>query len=102
MRIVRTYRAIEGIREVATYVAKTFGKKALKEFRERLADCTKTIKAHPGAGTIDWEVSSSECQYLKILVYRRSWMEYRVDGETIYIVDFYDTRKSVSPERQLE
>ena len=102
MKIVRTDRAIAGIREVGGYIAHNFGKKALLEFKQRLAECTKIIKDQPGAGTIDWDVSTIERQYLKILIYRRSWMVYRVDGETIYIVDFYDTHKFISSYRQYE
>ena len=102
MKIVRTKRAIEGIREVSSYIAKTFGHKALLDFKLRLADCTRTIKEHPGSGTIDWDVSTSQKQYISILGYRRSWMVYRVEGEIIYIVDFYDTRKSLPTHRRYE
>ena len=102
MKIVRTQRAITGIREVGGYIARSFGKKALQEFKERLAAWTKTIKEHPGTGSIDWEVSTADRIYLKVLIYRRSWMEYRVEGETIYIVDFYDTNKSIPIHREYE
>ncbi len=94
MKVIRTERAIEGIRSVAGYIARTFGRQALLEFQARLQECTKLIKENPGIGSVDWDVSTQEKQYLTILIYRRSWMVYRVEGEIIYIVDFYDTRKS--------
>ena len=94
MKIIRTERALTGIRGVAGYIACTFGKKALLEFRARLQECTKLIKDNPGIGSVDWDVSTQERQYLTILIYRRSWMVDRVEGDIIYIVDFYDTRKS--------
>ena len=102
MRIVRTDRALVGIREVGGYIARDFGKKALREFRQRLAEWTKTIKEHPRVGTIDWEVSTADRIYLKVLIYRKSWMVYRVEGGTIYIVDFYDTNKSIPSHIQYE
>ncbi|MBR2166892.1 MAG: type II toxin-antitoxin system RelE/ParE family toxin [Paludibacteraceae bacterium] len=102
MKIVRTPRALAGIREVATYIAKTFGQKALLDFKQRLSECTKAIKDHPGSGTIDWDVSNADKRYLSMLVYRKSWMVYRVEGDIIYIVDFYDTRKAVPSHRQYE
>ena len=100
MKIVRTDRALDGVREVGKYIVRSFGKRALQEFKTRLKECTKTIKEHPGVGTIDWEVSTADRIYLKVLIYRRSWMVYRVEGEIIYIVDFYDTHKSVPSHRQ--
>ena len=102
MRIIRTERALAGIREVGGYIARDFGKKALWEFKQRIAEWTKIIKEHPGVGTIDWEVSTADRIYLKVLIYRLSWMEYRVEGDTIYIVDFFDTNKSVPSHRQYE
>ena len=102
MRIIRTDRALAGIREVAEYIARNFGKKALQEFRKRLSKWTKTIKEQPGVGEIDWEISTADRLYMKVLIYRRSWMVYRVEGDTIYIVDFYDTNKSVPSQRQYE
>ena len=35
MKIIRTPRAIEGFREVATYIAGQFGNKALRDFQQR-------------------------------------------------------------------
>ena len=74
MRIIRTDRALAGIREVAEYIARDFGKKALQEFRKRLSKWTKTIKEQPGVGEIDWEISTADRLYMKVLIYRRSWM----------------------------
>ena len=34
MKIIRTPRAIEGFREVASYIAHQFGDKALRDFQE--------------------------------------------------------------------
>ena len=48
MKIIRTERALTGIRGVAGYIARTFGKKALLEFQARLQECTKLIKDNPG------------------------------------------------------
>ena len=102
MRVVRTDRALAGVREVGEYIARSFGKRALLEFKVRLKEWTKIIKEHPGVGTIDWEVSTADSIYLKVLIYRRSWMVYRVDKEIIYIVDFYDTNQSVPLQRKYE
>ena len=102
MIVIRTKRAIDGFFEVSSYIASTFGPVALRDFRKRVRECTKIIKARPGAGRFEWEISSSQYVYQSILVYRRSWMVYRVEGTTIYIVDFYDTRKSTPSGAQYE
>ena len=65
MRIIRTDRALAGIREVAEYIARNFGKKALQEFRKRLSEWTKTIKEQPGVGEIDWEISTADRLFVK-------------------------------------
>ena len=100
MKIVRTQRAIDGYREVASYIAREFGRKAVLEFRERVKDWTEAIKRNPKSGSRDLDMSTDEIEYRHVPIYRRSRMEYRVEGDIIYIVDFYDTRHS-APESYL-
>ena len=96
MRIVRTQRAIDGFREVAVYIANHFGNKALLEFQNRTKEWTQLLKKMPTLGAVDEELSTDEYEYRFVIIYRKSIMEYRIDGDVIIIVDFYDTRRSVS------
>lgn len=96
MRIVRTPRAIDGFREVAAYIAGQFGNKALLEFQKRTKEWTQLLKKMPTLGAVDEELSTDEFEYRFVIIYRKSIMEYRIDGDLIIIVDFYDTRRSVS------
>ena len=50
----------------------------------------------PTLGAVDEELSTDEYEYRFVIIYRKSIMEYRIDGDLIIIVDFYDTRRSVS------
>jgi plasmid stabilization system protein ParE len=95
MKIVRTPRAIEGFREVASYIARQFGVKALREFQQRTKDWTQLLKTKPKLGGVDEELSTDTFEYRSVSIYRRSIMVYRIEGETIIIVDFYDTRQSI-------
>ena len=95
MIIVRTPRAIEGFREVASYIAAQFGNKALIDFQKRTKEWSRLLKRMPYLGSVDEEISTESFEYRTIPIYRRSIMVYRIEGETIIIVDFYDTRRSV-------
>ena len=94
MKVVRTPRAIEGFREVAVYIANNFGNKALLEFRQRTKDWTELLKKNPRLGSVDEELSTNDMTYRSVIIYRRSIMVYRIDNDTIIVVDFYDTRHS--------
>ena len=94
MKIIRTPRAIEGFREVATYIAGQFGNKALQDFHKRTKEWTRLLKTMPNLGGIDEEISTETFEYRSVPIYKRSIMVYRIEDETIFIVDFYDTRRS--------
>ena len=96
MNIARTPRAIEGFREVSTYIAHNFGIKALREFQLRTKEWMSALKKMPKLGSVDEELSTEEKEYRSVTIYRRSVMEYRIIDDTILIVDFYDTRRSVT------
>ena len=95
MKIIRTPRAIEGFREVATYIAQQFGDKALRDFQQRTKEWTRLLKTMPNLGGIDDDISTDSFEYRSIPIYKRSMMVYRIEGDTIIIVDFYDTRRSI-------
>ncbi len=96
MKIARTPRAIEGFREVSTYIAHNFGIRALREFQLRTKEWTSALKKMPKLGSVDEDLSTEEKEYRSVTIYRRSVMEYRIIDDTILIVDFYDTRRSVA------
>lgn len=102
MKIVRTPRAIEGFREVASYIAHNFGVRALREFRLRTKEWTNALKKMPKLGSVDEEISTDEREYRSVTIYRRSIMEYRIIDDTILVVDFYDTRRSVTLRQNYE
>ena len=102
MKIVRTPRAIEGFREVASYIAHNFGVRALREFQLRTKEWTNVLKKMPKLGSVDEEISTDEREYRSVTIYRRSIMEYRIIDDTILIVDFYDTRRSVTLRQNYE
>ena len=102
MKIARTPRAIEGFREVSSYIAHNFGVRALREFQLRTKEWTKVLKKMPKLGSVDEEISTEGKEYRSVTIYRRSVMEYRIIEDTILIVDFYDTRRSVTLGQQYE
>lgn len=102
MKIARTPRAIEGFREVSSYIAHNFGVRALREFQLRTKEWTTALKKMPNLGSVDEDISTEEKEYRSVTIYRRSVMEYRIIEDTILIVDFYDTRRSVTLAQKYE
>ena len=80
------------MRQVALYVNKMFGRKARQEFMQRVKDIEKRIAAQPNIGPIDSLYSDRPLTYRSVIINGLNKMIYRVDGDIIYIVDFWDTR----------
>ena len=92
MKLVWTRQATIGWQEVADYIFKEFGEKALLDFVERTRQTEEAIFAMPAAGPIEWDDSKETITYRFRLINRRSKMLYFIENDTIYIADFWDVR----------
>ena len=92
MKLVWTRQATIGWQEVADYIFKEFGEKALLDFIERTRQTEEAIFAMPDAGPIEWDDSDETTTYRFRLINRRSKMLYFIEKNTIYIADFWDVR----------
>ena len=93
MKIKWNPSARADLRQVAHYVNRKFGRKARQEFRQRVRDAEKRIAAQPNIGAIDLLYADRQQTYRSIIVNGLNKMVYRVEGDIIYIVDFWDTRR---------
>ena len=94
MRIDWTPIAKLGWQEVADYIHKEFGDKALLEFEKRTYDAEKDISEMPNSGSIAWFDSEENVLYRFKHIYRRSKMLYFVLDNKIFIADFWDVRSN--------
>lgn len=93
MRIVDSAKAIEGRNRVVRYIARQFGENAVREFRASYKEARAILLKYPNIGAIDWTFSTEQVVYRYVIIGNLSKMLYRVEGEIIYIIDFWDTRR---------
>ena len=93
MKIRWNSSARADMRQVARYVNKKFGRKARQEFMQRVKDAEKRIATQPNIGIIDPLYADRPMTYRSVIINGLNKMVYRIDGDIIYVVDFWDTRR---------
>ena len=94
MRVLWTKKAIAGWQEVADYILADFGDRAMQTFLEHTEEAEETISLLPNIGSVEWSDTQEGVVYRYVTINRRSKMLYYVDGDTIFIADFWDVRKN--------
>ena len=94
MKLKWNLSAKNDMRQVARYVNKKFGRKARQEFMRRVKDVEKMIMRQPNIGSIDPLYADRPLTYRSVIINGLNKMVYRIDGDIIYIVDFWDTRRA--------
>jgi len=94
MKIVWTRQASKGWQEVASYIRREFGIQGLTQFQKKTIECEESILQMPNAGSIEWDDSDETTVYRYRVINRRSKLLYFVEGDVIYIADFWDVRSS--------
>jgi plasmid stabilization system protein ParE len=100
---MKTYwdpKAKEALRQVARYINTRFGRKARQEFLQKVKEKEDLIKQNPNIGPIDPLFEDRTLSYRSVIINGLNKLVYRVDGEIIYIVGFWDTR--MNDEEQAE
>ena len=98
MKVKWDPKARASFRQVAHYVNMKFGRKARQAFMQRVKDTESLMSRSPDIGQIDPLFASHAATYRSVIVNGLNKMVYRVDGDVIYIVAFWDTR--MEPEDQ--
>lgn len=93
MKLKWNLSAKSDMRQVARYVNRKFGRKARQEFMLRVKDAEKMIMHQPNIGPIDPLYADRPLTYRSVVINGLNKMVYRIDGDIIYIVDFWDTRR---------
>ena len=98
MRVEWTKDAMRQKDQVAEYVRQQFGYKRKRKFVKDVDKAARILMRSPNIGQIDPLFASYAATYRSVIVNGLNKMVYRIDGEVIYIVGFWDTR--MEPEGQ--
>lgn len=93
-----TERALGMRKNIADYIGRQFDAKRRTRFLQEVRHTTQLLRKTPHIGAIDPYYSDRTFTYRSIIVNGLNKMVYRIDGDIIYIVDFWDTRRE--PQRQ--
>ena len=93
MKVVWQEAAKVGRRQVAAYIRKEFGTRRAKTFRQEIDETVSLLISSPGIGRIDPLYADRPLTYRSIVINGLNKMVYRIEGDIIYIVDFWDTRR---------
>ncbi len=85
---------------MTAYIRRRFGIERVKQFRQDVDQTVQMIMRYPNIGSIDPLFDDRPKTYRSVIINGLSKMVYSIDGETIYIVAFWDTRRE--PKKQAE
>ena len=103
MKVKWTEQARDRKTGIAAYIRRQFGAKRKIRFLQEVRETTKMLRNTPNIGSIDPLYADRAQTYRSIIINGLNKMVYRIDGDIIYIVDFWDTRREpVSQASQTE
>ena len=85
--------AIESLRDVANYIKRSFGKKARQNFMLKVYETEELLKRNPDIAQKDPLFEDRADVYRSIFINNLSRLVYRVDGDVVNIVGFWDCRR---------
>jgi len=93
MKVKVSERAKYNRNKIADYIFRKFGEKALLDFRKEYQRTKKLLAEDSGIGSEELNLSDNEHKYLFTVINGLSILLYRVEGDTVYVVDMWDTRQ---------
>ena len=93
MNVIWHQQALEGRGQIADYIREHFGAKSKACFLQEVRRITQLLKLNPNIGSIDPLFADRSIAYRSIIINGLSKLIYFIDGDIIYIADFWDTRR---------
>jgi plasmid stabilization system protein ParE len=75
------------------YIFNSFGPDSLVDFVDKVDQSVDTILHYPNIGSVEPLLADRALTYRSLVVGKLSKIVYRVDDDTIHIVDFWDCRR---------
>lgn len=85
--------ARERWRETASYIRREWGMIALRKFKEKTEECQDRLEGFPALGKIEPLIEGRNKLYRSLVLTEQNKIIYFVEDNTIFIVDFWDTRR---------
>lgn len=79
--------------DIGYYILERFGAERMDRFMEEVEQTAQMIMRHPAIGPIDPLFAERQKDYRSVIVGGLSKMVYRIDGDAIHIVAFWDCRQ---------
>lgn len=93
MRAKWTEHAFEQRNQIASYIQQQFGLKHKILFLQKVRQMTQMLKKSPNLGSIDSLYADRPVACRSVIISGLSKMVYRIDGNTIFIIGFWDCRQ---------
>ncbi len=77
---------------MANYIRRLLGARRKYKFKQEVRETTNLLKRSPGIGKIDPLFEDRPQAYRSVIINGLNKLVYRIDGDIIYIVGFWDTR----------
>lgn len=90
--------AREQWRKTALYIQQEWGISALRKFKENTEEIQNQLLEFPSLGKIEPLLADRSRLYRSIVLTRQNKVIYYIQDDTIYIADFWDTRRE--PKKQ--
>ena len=95
MKVIISERAKYNRDQIARYIFRKFGLKALLDFRKSYKETKRYIAQHPEGCEVEEHLSDEQYTYHFTNINGLTKLLYRIDGETIFIVDMWDVRQEL-------
>jgi len=93
MKVIWHQQAIEGREQIAEYIREYFGAMSKARFLQEVRRIIRMLKLSPNIGSIDPLFANRSIAYRSIIINGLSKLIYFVEGDTVYVADFWDTRR---------
>ena len=93
MNVVWHAQAEEALINAAVYIQNHFGKRFREKFVVNVQQTEQALRLNPNLGKIEPLLVKREKEYRSIVVGSLNKIIYYVDGDLIYIADFWDVRR---------
>ena len=96
MKSIITEQAKLQIRQIAKYIGKEFGKRRRDEFMKEVRQTRRLIEDSPNIGPVEPLLAERTVMYRSYVMNHLDKIVYCIEGDTIYIVAFWDVRRDPS------
>ena len=100
MKVIWHDQAKEALRKTAAYIRKHFGIQERENFRNEINKVQVLLTSNPFMGPVEPLLADQPVEYRSFVINRLNKIVYSIEGDTIHIADFWDTRREPKAQAQ--